>query len=149
MSEKVLLKDLFEEKMQPKNYYKNKRGDWIITRKNKYYLSCKTEEQAKKIVRTLRKVNWDKTYIPMIKKEFGIVKVYSTNKTGFYRVSIKTNNHKNGYMYVYEYLEDNVRTRYTSKTLRKLRKKVLKKGKMWKPLTEDAKIIENILRDDV
>ena len=141
-----LLKDLFLEAIQPKNYYKNSEtGKYIITHNGKYYLTCNDEEQAQATVERLKKHHWDKTLVPIIKKELGLIKI-GKNKTGFYRVYIaKDKNAQKGYNYTYEVQVDGIRTKLTSKKLSELRLKVKKHHLIWKPLNSDAEKIEEIL----
>ena len=79
----VLLRELFQKnlKQQKKNYYKlNTTGKYIINHKKMYYLTCNTEDEAKKGVELLKEVNWDRSEIPRIKEELGIVRQINTNK---------------------------------------------------------------------
>ena len=142
-----LLKDLFLEAIQPRNYYRNtETGKYIVTHKGEYYLSCNNEEQAKEVVERLKKHHWDRTIIPMIKKDLGLVKI-GKNKTGFYRVYLeKDKNAQKGYKYKYEVQVDGIRTKLTSKKLSELRLKVKKHHLIWKPLNDDAEKIEEILK---
>ena len=146
MTETMSLKDLLAIKMKPKNYYETKKGTYIITKNGKYYLTCHDEEDAKKSVEKLEEMNWDLNYVDSLKKELGIVPKNKKNKTGFYRVSLEINErYRKGFVYTYQFYENNFRKRLTSVSLKKLRKNVLKKGMVWKPITSDAKKIEKIL----
>lgn len=145
----MLLKDLFLEKLEPKYYYYNKKSKkYVIYRQGTYYLTCNTKEQAENITQELKKNNWNKDMIPSIRKKYGIVQRNNNNLTGFYRTYItKDNKMKNGYRYVYQFQEDGLKTRLTSSKLSELRKKVLSKGMLWKPLTNDAIVVEEILKN--
>ena len=59
-------------KTHPKHYSPNNRGKYHyfnIYKNNEYYCSCKTREQAEKIVEGLERVNWDKRHLNRIKEE--------------------------------------------------------------------------------
>ena len=58
-------------KNNPKNYSHTLNGGhtyFTITKNNTYYTSCKTERQAKEIVRRLRACGWDKSKVDLIKE---------------------------------------------------------------------------------
>lgn len=145
----VLLRELFQKnlKQQKKNYYKlNTTGKYIINHKKMYYLTCNTEDEAKKGVELLKEVNWDRSEIPRIKEELGIVRQINTNKTGFLNTYIEPHNHlKKGYRYVYKINKDGNLIRLSSMSLKQLKKNVKDKNLQWKPLTEDAKKIDEYL----
>lgn len=144
MAEK-LLKDLFKESYA-KNYTKLTNGKYLVRRNNIYYTRCNTEEEAKQIVELLKKYDWDKTKIPQIKEDLGIIKTYKTNTTGFYKVSIYNNvNTKQGYTYAYTETKNKKIKRIRNVSLKKLKHKVKEQGYLWKPLSEDAKIIDKYL----
>ena len=59
-------------KTNPKNYsHTLNRGHTYFTdyKNGVHYTSCKTEAQAKEIVRRLRACNWDKSKVEMIKED--------------------------------------------------------------------------------
>ena len=147
----VLLKELFLEGMEPRNYYHNMKNDtWVVYHKNKYYLTCYTEEQAKLCVDLLKMCDWDTTKLKSIKRKTEVYKGSKNNKTGFHRVHIAKNKQLDkGFMYVYEYQEDNHRKKYSSKKLSWLRKKVKKNNQVWMPMTRDAEIIDKVLENMV
>lgn len=143
----VLLKDLLEKELKAKNYYKDsKNGRYVIKKKRKYYTTCNSEEEAKRIVQKLEQCNWDANQIQRIKKEVGVVKKPRRETIGFLNTYLEeTKAMKKGYRYMYSIKKDGKYIRITSKSLKKLKKTVEEKGFEWKPLTEDAKKINEII----
>lgn len=58
----------------------------------------------------------------------------SQNKSGYFRVSISKANNKQGFKYKYQYYENGVQKSISSKNIRKLERKVKRKGLPWKKL---------------
>lgn len=64
---------------EPKYYYESGDGKWIVRR----VINCQPvhvgsfadEETAKRVVDGMKKVNWDKSMVPMVFKSLGIHKV--------------------------------------------------------------------------
>ena len=87
----------------------SKRSPYRIQRKGVYYGCYQDKKTAERVVKELRKVDWDKSYLPMIQekvghKEFLNTKrwVYENNKGGYY---IRKND-KNRKMLYYGYYKD-------------------------------------------
>ena len=145
----TLLKDLLHQKIKSKNYYRNnKTGRYLVVRNGIYYTTCNTEDEAKKITKKLEETNWDRTKVPMIKEEIGVINYNKKNKTGFLNTYIEPHsNVKKGYRYVYNYKENGKTIRICSSSLKQLRKMVEAKNLKWKPLTDDAKKINEIIKE--
>lgn len=140
----IPLKELFQDK-KVKNYTKY-NDKYLVRRNNVYYTRCNTEQEAKRVVELLKKYDWDKSKIEQIKEEAGIVRLNKNNTTGFYNVSIyPSQQYKRGFTYAYSFMKNKKNTRIKNTSLKQLKHNVIQKGWLWKPLTDDARFIDEYL----
>lgn len=72
------------------------------------------------------------------KENFDESSLERTNKTGFYRVTKRKTNTKQGYTWAYSFKENNHLYFVSSISISKLKEKVLSNGWEWEELTEEA-----------
>lgn len=73
------------------------------------------------------------------KETFDEASLSRTNKTGFYRVTKRKTNTKQGYTWAYSFKEKNQLYFVSSVSISRLKEKVLENGWEWIELTDDAK----------
>ena len=77
------------------------------------------------------------------KETFDESSLERTNKTGFFRVTKRKTNTKQGFTWAYSFKENNELFFVSSVNISKLKDKVLKKGWEWIELTDEAKELVN------
>ena len=138
------LKDVFN--LAKYSYYHKSGNTYVIEKNNEYYCRVKTESDAKKVTYYLKRNGFSKDNLEKALSETGVERCKKGDKisnTGFYKVSKQKNaRYKLGYMYTYEYKKNDKHSYLKATTLEKLRKKVIGKGYEWRPITDEAKNIE-------
>ena len=103
-----------------------------------------SEEEIKRITSYLPKNQkgknhpiFGKKHLEESKKKMSISKAFSSNSTGYWRVSKHLDNrYKNGFRWRYNYRENNKKKSISSVDIKKLEKKVKEKGLPWFKLDE-------------
>lgn len=129
----------------------------VSGKNNPMYNKKHTEESRRKISKKLSGANnsmYNKKHSEKTKRKIGAKhkgKKYSKetrqkmskrhNTTGFYRVSKKRDsNYKQGFIWIYQYYDNNKRKAIYSVDLKKLEKKVRKEGLEWKIIDKENSI---------
>ena len=109
-------------------------SSWRIIKKNVYYGSYDSFEDAKRVSDKLKECNWDKNKLSVILDEMNITPRTMVNhgQSGIFNVHVKKDKqYKQGYVYTYPYMENGKHKILSSISLEKLQKKVESKNLKW------------------